>query len=49
MSTFCYSPYMSNVITIVKKGDRGDSKNYRGISILNTCYKVYSNILNKEL
>jgi len=30
------------VITpIFKKGDRREPKNYRGISILNTCYKIY--------
>jgi len=49
MSTLCYSLCKSNVITVVWKGDRRDSKNYRGISILNTCYKIYSNILNKKL
>jgi len=27
----------------------GNSKNYRGISILNTCYKIYSRILNMKL
>jgi len=30
------------VITpVFKKGDRREPKNYRGISILNTCYKIY--------
>jgi len=38
------------VITpIFKKGDRREPKNYRGISILNTCYKLYSKILNMKL
>ena len=38
------------VITpVFKKGDRNEPKNYRGISILNTCYKVYSKILNMKL
>jgi len=38
------------VITpIFKKGDRSEHKNYRGISILNTCYKIYSKILNMKL
>jgi len=38
------------VITpIFKKGDRREPKNYRGISILNTCYKIYSKILNMKL
>jgi hypothetical protein len=38
------------VITpIFKKDDRREPKNYRGISILNTCYKIYSKILNMKL
>jgi len=38
------------VITpIFKKGDRREPQNYRGISILNTCYKIYSRILNMKL
>jgi hypothetical protein len=38
------------VITpIFKKVDRSEPKNYRGISILNTCYKLYSKILNMKL
>jgi hypothetical protein len=34
---------------IFKKGNRKEPKNYRGTSILNTCYKIYSKILNMEL
>ena len=34
---------------IFQKGDRREPKNYRGISILNTCYKIYSKILNMKL
>jgi len=38
------------VITpIFKKGDRREPQNYRGITILNTCYKIYSKILNMKL
>jgi hypothetical protein len=37
------------VIAIFKKGDRRDPKNYRGISIHNNCYKVYSKIFNMKL
>jgi len=37
------------VIQIFKKGDRRDPKNYRGISILNTCHKIYFNICNIKL
>jgi len=35
----------SVVILIFKEGDRKDPKNYRGISMLNTCYKTSSKIL----
>jgi len=38
----CYNP-------IFKKDDRREPKNYRGISILNTCYKLYSKILEMKL
>jgi len=38
------------VITpIFKNGDRREPQNYRGIRILNTCYKIYSRILNMKL
>jgi hypothetical protein len=38
------------VITpIFKKGDRREPHNYGGNSILNTCYKIYSKILNMKL
>jgi hypothetical protein len=37
------------VIPIFKKGVRRDPKNYRGINILNTCYKICSKILNMKL
>jgi len=38
------------VVTLkFKKGDRREPKIYRGISILNTCYKIYSKILSMEL
>jgi hypothetical protein len=38
------------VITpILQKDDRREPQNYRGISILNTCYKMYSRILNMKL
>jgi hypothetical protein len=31
-----------------KKGDRREPHNYGGNSILNTCYKIYSKILNMK-
>jgi len=34
---------------IFKKGERREHKNYRGISILNTCCKLYSKIINTKL
>jgi len=37
------------VIPIFKKGDRREPQNYRGISILNACYKIYFKILNMKL
>jgi hypothetical protein len=37
------------IIPIFKNGDRRDPKKYRGINILNTCYKIYSKILNMKL
>ena len=37
------------VIPLFLKGDRRDRKNYTGISILNTCYKIQNKILNMKL
>ena len=38
------------VITpIFKQGDRREDKNCRGISNLNTCYNIYSKILNLKM
>jgi hypothetical protein len=39
----------STVICIYKKGDKQQVENYRGIILLNACYKLYSKILKEEL
>jgi hypothetical protein len=59
MSPFITRVYTKNLITnecrnsililILQKGDRKDPKHYREISILNTCYKTSSKILNIKL
>jgi len=40
---------MNGEMPLFKKGDRREPRNYREISILNTCYKIYSKILNMKL
>jgi hypothetical protein len=47
--TDALSIVMKFCIPIFKKGDRRNPKNYRGISILNTCCKRYSKILHMKL
>jgi len=37
------------IVPIFKKVDRRETKNYRGISILNTCSNIYPKILNMKL
>jgi len=47
---FIPNKWRNAVITpIFKKGERREPQNYRGISILNTCYKIYSRILSMKL
>jgi hypothetical protein len=36
-------------IPTLKKGDKRGHKNYRGINILSTCYKIYSKIIKPTL
>jgi hypothetical protein len=40
---------MAVVSPMHKKGSRNDCSNYRGISLLNSCYKIYSKILNNRI
>jgi hypothetical protein len=39
----------SIIVPLYKKGDKTDCSNYRGISLLPTTYKVFSNILLSRL
>ena len=39
----------STVIPIYKISDKRKVENYRGINLLNACYKLYSKIVNKKL
>jgi len=34
---------------IFKKGEKSDVKNYRGVTLMDTAYKIYANILNERL
>jgi len=34
---------------IYKKGEKGEVKNYRGVTLMDTAYKLYANILNERL
>lgn len=34
---------------IYKKGEKGEAKNYRGVTLMDTAYKIYANILNERL
>lgn len=40
---------MGQIVTIHKKGDQQDCQNYRGITILNSAYKLLSTLIQKKL
>ena len=37
------------IVTIHKKGDKTQCKNFRGVTLLNTCYKLLSALIHKRL
>jgi hypothetical protein len=41
--------YIAVVVPMYKKGSKDDCNNYWGISKLNSCYKIYSVILNNQI
>ena len=41
--------WRTGLIYPMHKRDRSDVKNYRGITLLNTAYKIYASILNDML
>jgi hypothetical protein len=42
--------WKNNIVKpMYKKGDKRKVENYRGIGLLNACYKLYNKILNEKL
>jgi hypothetical protein len=48
-TSFLHFSNKKKISPYLKKGDKKDPTNYREISSLNTCYKIYSKIVNREL
>lgn len=46
---FPESWFKSVIIPLFKKGDREDPNNYRGISLLDSCSKIFTTVLNKRI
>ena len=40
---------IGNICPIFKKGDKEKAENYRGVTLLNTSYKLYAMVLNERL
>jgi len=39
----------SIIVPVHKSGSKDDTSNFRGISLINVMYKIFSNIVNKRL
>jgi len=39
----------SNIVPVHKSWSKDDPSNFRGISLINVMYKIFSNIVNKRL
>ena len=37
------------IVPLYKKGEINDAKNYRGISLLSTAYKIYTEVIRNRL
>ncbi|KAK9708133.1 hypothetical protein QE152_g27365 [Popillia japonica] len=37
------------IVPVYKKGSREDVKSYRGVTVLNTCYKIFAKVAQRKL